>query len=62
MHYKLSKPSRETNQVMCVFKVNDDSSGLCIPFVDDNNDYRQYLKWLAEGNTPEPADEGNTPA
>jgi hypothetical protein len=28
-----------------------------IPFDPDNTDYQAYLKWLEEGNTPEPAEE-----
>jgi hypothetical protein len=30
-----------------------------IPFAQDNMLYQEYLKWLAAGNTPEPADEQN---
>jgi len=27
-----------------------------IPFDPDNTDYQTYLKWVAKGNTPLPAD------
>jgi len=27
-----------------------------IPFDQNNRDYREYLEWLSEGNTPLPAD------
>ena len=50
--YKLIKNSN--NEVSCVCKLTDN---LVIPFDPANTDYQQYLKWLAEGNTPEPADE-----
>jgi len=31
-------------------------NGYVIPFSPDNTDYQEYLKWLAEGNTPLPAE------
>jgi len=33
------------------------SDGASIPFDPDNTDYQAYLKWVAEGNTPLPAEE-----
>ena len=32
------------------------SDGWSIPFDPDNTDYQQYLQWLEQGNTPEPAE------
>ena len=29
-----------------------------VPFDPANSDYQAYLKWVSEGNTPQPADEG----
>ena len=38
-----------------VLKINTDST-LVIPKDDNNELYQEYLKWIAEGNTPEEAE------
>jgi hypothetical protein len=50
--YKLSNDFQ--GNPCCVMR----SDGVCIPFHPDNKDYQKYLQWVAEGNTPEPADSG----
>jgi hypothetical protein len=54
--YKLFK-DKWANEICSVLKTNEDGTHLSIPFAPDNTDYQTYLKWVAEGNIPTPADE-----
>lgn len=50
--YKLQKDFY--NEICAVTIVDENIS---IPINPENTDYQEYLAWVAEGNTPEPADE-----
>ena len=49
MKYKLANEN-------LVRRFDENGAVSFIPFDPANTDYQAYLKWLAEGNTPEPAD------
>jgi hypothetical protein len=51
--YKLQPPRMGLTESTVVQRLED---GLYIPFDPDNTDYQAYLKWLADGNTPELAE------
>jgi hypothetical protein len=41
---------------VCLNTIKRVADNAFIPFDPANTDYQEYLKWVAEGNTPEPAD------
>ena len=51
--YKQIKNGYTGNIMQIVVRVADNTF---IPFDPENTDYQAYLKWLEEGNTPQPAD------
>ena len=52
MTYQLSN---FRGKLACIVKTDGDMKHF-IPLSKDNTDYQSYLKWVAEGNTPEAAE------
>jgi len=51
--YQYFKLPNGTDSQNAIKRVSD---GAFIPFDEANTDYQAYLKWVAEGNTPLPAE------
>ena len=51
--YKFGTKNQE-GRLVCIKRLSDNAF---IPFDQKNTDYVAYLAWLAEGNTPLPAEE-----
>ena len=49
-------PNLLGNQKTVIALENANNSISWIPMSEDNTDYQAYLKWVAEGNTPLPAE------
>ena len=51
--YKLFEHTNDRGTSRVILRLSDNAN---IPFDPDNTDYQEYLKWVALGNSPYPAD------
>ena len=51
--YKLTGTDSFGEKIGAIIRTTDNAS---IPLDEENIDYQSYLAWVAEGNTPDPAD------
>jgi hypothetical protein len=55
--YQIIKTIIDEETKLSIKRTDSNDSVTYIPMSEDNADYRRYLKWVAEGNEPLPADE-----
>ena len=53
MYKQIKNPFSNQIDNTCILRITDNA---CIPFDPANTDYQAYLKWVADGNTPEAAE------
>ena len=54
--YKIFKTTTHNQEQISIIRNNGNEQYTSFPADPDNTDYQAYLKWVAEGNTPLPAE------
>ena len=56
IRYKKYADHPDLGATNTIQKIEEDGAKICIPMVEANRHYQEYLEWVAEGNTAEAAD------